>query len=69
MKYTVIVVAFERPSIFVIHTEADNTHGLGSKICEKADAETGCGPYEMVGIFEGWLENKCAGNTFVWEID
>lgn len=66
--YTVIAVAFERPSQFVVHTFAQSIMFAKEFIENRCDEETGCGPYEVVAVFEGHLTNldTVPSVTFAW---
>ena len=67
-KYTVILVSYEKCSIFIVHTEAENVEvkEVVCNLCNKADEETGCGPYQVGAIFKGHLEDVCGGKVFKW---
>ena len=56
-KYTIVVAAFPTESSFVLHIESDSFKSAKEFCCYWADGETGCGPYEVLAVFEGFIEN------------
>ena len=72
MKYTVIVVSYDAPSIFIVHTDKESALEASRFVCEHAMRETGIFSYETEAIFEGHITpinlfNDPYFQVFNWE--
>lgn len=54
MKFTIIVAEFQKSdSWFIFHVTAESQSDAERSAVDFADGETGCGPYEVIAVFDG----------------